>query len=74
MIHQAKPNRPLFDEHIFSERLASAISVYGTLRHVDCIKSCPLSSVPRKTFAQAEFFTKADIVASNTPACSRESN
>jgi hypothetical protein len=33
MIHQAKSNRPLLDEQTFSERLASAISVFGTSRH-----------------------------------------
>jgi hypothetical protein len=29
MIHQAKPNPQLLDEQIFSEQLASAISVIG---------------------------------------------
>jgi hypothetical protein len=56
MIHQAKSNRPLLDEQTFSERLASATPVSGILRYTGLIKSCPLSSVTRKTFAQTEIF------------------
>ena len=34
----------------------TSLPAAALLRHADCIKSCPLWSVTRKTFAQAEFF------------------
>jgi hypothetical protein len=56
MIHQAKSNRQLLDEQIFSERLASAILLLAHLRHADRGERCPLSEITRKTNALTKFF------------------